>query len=147
MAETSEANAVNDDKGLMRFEWFQVLVRLAIAKYVHAGEGRGARARGAMKIADVSEALEHLLTHDVEPSLPAEAKVVPDAFRERRLYTKPMHDALERNELMLRGAPLRGLPRRLLATTLSPTHHTASLPSRLPHGSSPVACTFPHSHL
>ena len=102
LVEDSEANAVNADRALMRFEWYQCIVRLAIAKYVHAGEA-GRRSQRMKRIADVSEALEMLLTHDIEPNLPPEAKVVQDAFRERRFYTKPVHEALERNETMLKA--------------------------------------------
>eukprot|EP00900_Chrysochromulina_parva_P020753 jgi/Chrpa1/3310/Chrysochromulina_OHIO_Genome00019189-RA len=102
MAEQSEANAVNADKALMRFEWFQVIVRLAIAKYVKAQDGR--RQRGGVKrIADVSDALDALLTHDVAPNLPPEACVETMAFRERRLYVKPVNDAFESNATMLKA--------------------------------------------
>ena len=79
-------------------------MRIAIAKYVHAGE-RTSKKRGSMstteKIADVSEALEALLTRDVAPNLPPEARVVPDVFRERRLFAKQIAEALERAETML----------------------------------------------
>ena len=104
LAENSEMNVVNADRALLRFEFQQCLVRIAIAKYVHAGE-RTSKKRGSMstteKIADVSEALEALLTRDVAPNLPPEARVVPDVFRERRLYSKPIAEALERAETML----------------------------------------------
>lgn len=91
--------AVNLDRALLRFEFMQCLVRIAIAKYVHGGEGRSRSA----KIADVSEALETLLTKDIAPNLPPEANVVPDNFRRGRLYTRPTHEALEKAEPMLRA--------------------------------------------
>ena len=110
LEEQKEMAAVNVDHALLRFEFMQSLVRIAIAKYVHGGEenedGGGRRRRpkkGGKKIADVSEALEVLLTKDIAPNLPAEGQVVPDVFRRGRLYTRGIADAAERAEAQLRA--------------------------------------------
>jgi hypothetical protein len=81
----------------------QCLVRIAIAKYVHAGEGTRRGRAQTEKISDVSEALETLLTKDIAPNLPAEANVVPDTLRRGRLYTHVVHESLERSEAPLRA--------------------------------------------
>ena len=61
-SELAKLNAVNDDRALMRFEFLQCLVRVAIAKYVRSG-----------LINDVSEAVERLLLEDIEKRMPDEA--------------------------------------------------------------------------
>ena len=69
--EQKEMAEVNLDRALLRFEFMQCLVRIAIAKYVHGGESTKTRTK---KIADVSEALNELLTKDIAPNLPPEGQ-------------------------------------------------------------------------
>ena len=82
-----------------------VIVRVAIAKYVHGGESSrpGGKKPRSEKISDVSEALDALMVRDVAPKLPPEANVVSDVFRRGRLYTRPIHEAIEKSEAQLRA--------------------------------------------
>jgi len=75
-----ELNSTNDDDALMRFEFLQALPRIAIAKYVRP-----------KILGDVSEALEQLITVDMLPRLPPEAKHDSDLFRTRRLYKRDVN--------------------------------------------------------
>jgi len=92
--EARRLNDANPDRALMRFEFLQLLVRLAVAKYV-----RDERC----ELRDVSEALELLFSEVLEPRLPPEARHAPDAFRRRRLYTRGASDVFARNEASLRA--------------------------------------------
>ena len=106
LEEEKEMAEVNLDHALMRFEFMQALVRIAIAKYVHGGEAdpeAGGRKPKSEKIDDVSEALDTLMSRDIAPNLPPEANVVPDVFRRGRLYTRAVHEALEKTEPQLRA--------------------------------------------
>ena len=96
---------VNNDRALTRFEFMQLIVRIAIAKYVHGGESSrpGGKKPRAEKISDVSEALDALMSRDVAPNLPPEANVISDVFRRGRLYTRPIHEAIEKSEAQLRA--------------------------------------------
>ena len=89
--EQHELQRVNSDGALMRFEFLQCLTRVAIAKFVVTGES-----------ADVSEAVDRLLTEHIEPYVPAEAKHDADVFRTRRLYTPKVHELLAKFEPVLR---------------------------------------------
>lgn len=79
------ANEVNPNRALLRFELFQLLVRIAIEKFV----------RPAI-VTDVSEATEKLILEFIEPNVPAGAKIDTDTFRNAKLYTKPCDDTLRR---------------------------------------------------
>jgi len=81
----SELNAINPNRALLRFELFQIIVRIAIEKYVKPGI-----------ITDVSEATEKLLVDCIAPNLPAGARVDTDVFRNWKLYTKPCDDVFRR---------------------------------------------------
>lgn len=83
-ADVRDLNRVNLDEALMRFEFMQCLVRIAIAKYVRS-----------KIIPDVSEALEVLINTDVLPNLPAEATHDPDLFRRKRLYCRSVSALFE----------------------------------------------------
>ena len=89
--EQRELNRANSDGALMRFEFLQCLVRIAIAKYVRGGA-----------IPDVSEALEAFIVKDVLPAVPSEATHDPDVFRRKRFYTKDIAALLARYEAPLR---------------------------------------------
>ena len=91
-SEQSVINAANVDRALMRFEFLQCLVRVAIAKYIKGGHTR-----------DVSEALETLLVEDMGKKTPPEARHMNDLFRRAQLYTVPINDVLHRNEASLRA--------------------------------------------
>lgn len=73
----------NDDRALMRFEFVEAVVRLAIAKH-------------GMKTDtdDVSEAVDMLLEREIIPNLCPEATEDADVFRRERLYN-------EENDLVL----------------------------------------------
>ena len=79
--EERELNKANDDQALMRFEWIQCLVRIAIAKYVRDENS-------SEHIPDVSEAVSVFLENDVKPAMPKEATRDADTFRRARLYTR-----------------------------------------------------------
>lgn len=89
--EQKALNSANLDKALMRFEFLQAIVRLAIAKYLKGGG-----------IKDASEAVEKLLEHDFG-LLPAEARHDPEEFRTARLYMRDTHNILSKHEKNLRG--------------------------------------------
>jgi len=78
-------NMVNDDKALVRFEYMQVLVRLAVAKYVRT-----------KRTGDVSEALHTLMKRDMKPNLPPEAHHKADDFRKLRLYREDVDTVYRR---------------------------------------------------
>ena len=48
----------NDDKALMRFEWVEIIVRIAMTKYYDSG-----------KVEDLSEAVDHLCKQNIHPNL------------------------------------------------------------------------------
>lgn len=84
-------NEVNADRALMRFEFLQALVRLAIAKYVKSG-----------KTKDVSEALEMFMAW-VQQKVPPEAAHTSDTFRRARLYCRAVHTVFVEHEKSLRA--------------------------------------------
>ena len=77
------ANALNQDRALMRFEYIEALVRIAVAKYVKPGH-----------MSDLSDALNALLETDLRGRVPREALHDPDAFRRSRLYTRATHEVI-----------------------------------------------------
>jgi hypothetical protein len=80
-------NKVNVDTALMRFEFVQCLVRLAIAKYIRNKDE-----------SDVSTAVERFFAHDMLTNLPPEALRDPDAFRRNRLYKTEVDAVLRKYE-------------------------------------------------
>jgi len=90
-SDNKEKNQVNADKALMRFEFLQVLARLAINKYVKSGE-----------VPDVSDAIEHLIHTNLLGMLPDDAKHDEDVFRRARLYKIPVADMLRKYQKPLR---------------------------------------------
>jgi hypothetical protein len=81
-AGTKEDDA-NDDNALMQFELYEILVRVAFAKYILSKE-----------VAGPSDAVERLMDEHVLPNLPAEALVDPNEFRFKRLYCHEVEEAL-----------------------------------------------------
>ncbi|KAK3236710.1 hypothetical protein CYMTET_53166 [Cymbomonas tetramitiformis] len=69
----------NDDRALMRFEFIEAIVRLAIAKH-------------GMKVEtdDASESVDMLVERHLIPSLCPESVLDPNTFREKRLYFEEM---------------------------------------------------------
>ncbi|GMH40714.1 hypothetical protein BSKO_08618 [Bryopsis sp. KO-2023] len=69
----------NSQQALVRFEFYEILVRLATAKYIYSG-----------KMNDSSDAVSRLVEMCIAPHLPAVARHNPDDFRRNRLYTQQM---------------------------------------------------------
>lgn len=89
----------NLDDALTRFEWLNVVVRLAMAKY-----GRGGK---VVRIAEAIDAFcrEHIYTRRdgavVPVSLPPEALFDPNEFRRSRLYAREVDDVIRNNMTFL----------------------------------------------
>jgi len=90
--EQKEFNSANIDRALMRFEWVQALVRIALAKYMKSENAAG-----------VGDALEKLFTERVLKMVPPEALHDSDVFRRQRLYTREVHDVFTHHENNLRA--------------------------------------------
>jgi hypothetical protein len=71
----SKTNKVNDDRALMRFEFLECVVRIAIAKYLKSGQTN-----------DVSDALVLLCEQNLQENLGPEAVHDSNDFRKDRLY-------------------------------------------------------------
>lgn len=84
--------AVGSDNLLFRWEFLEALVRIAIAKY-----GKGAAP------VPPAEALDTLVAHNLEPHVPAAARVELNHFRRTRLYCEAMDDLLKKHEAVLRA--------------------------------------------
>jgi hypothetical protein len=80
----------NDDKALMRFEWVEVIVRIAIAKYYDSGN-----------VTDLSECVDHLCKQNIQPHLEDLARHVRNDFRRHRLYNEPVDTLLKSYNRML----------------------------------------------
>ncbi|KAK3251875.1 hypothetical protein CYMTET_38797 [Cymbomonas tetramitiformis] len=82
----------NDDRALMRFEFVEAVVRLAIAKH-------------GMKTDtdDVSEAVDMLLEREIIPNLCPEATEDADVFRHERLYNEENDLVLHEHQTFLRA--------------------------------------------
>ena len=81
----------DDTRSLCRHEWFNCLVRMAIARYVLSGD-----------VGDVSLAVERLLTQDVTPKLEPWILMDQDAFRKNVCYDPLVSNALAEHEKSLR---------------------------------------------
>ena len=71
----SKVNKANDDRALMRFEFLECVVRIAVAKFLKSG-----------KTDDVSDALKMLCNQNILPNLDAEAVHDSNDFRKNRMY-------------------------------------------------------------
>ena len=89
--EQKELNEANSNCALMRFEFIQVIVRLAIAKYVRD------TSKPCWK-GDVSEGVYELMTNDIVPNMPKEVTRDVNAFRRKRLYKQEAEDVLRKYE-------------------------------------------------
>jgi len=88
----SEVSKVNEDNALLRFEFIEVLIRLALAKY-----GNG------IETYDVSDAVSMLFERNISPNLPPEAAIDSDKFRIERLYFEEMEDEFVKHKDLLRA--------------------------------------------
>mmetsp|Transcript_26044 Transcript_26044/g.70536 ORF Transcript_26044/g.70536 Transcript_26044/m.70536 type:complete len:640 (-) Transcript_26044:541-2460(-) len=75
---------------LMRFEYFEALIRVAVAKYVKPGQCR-----------EVHEALGTLISEHLQGHLPADMRQDPNTFRANLLYTPCIDATLRRAAPML----------------------------------------------
>ncbi|KXZ50827.1 hypothetical protein GPECTOR_15g513 [Gonium pectorale] len=74
------------ERSLLRFEWYEAIIRLAVVRHVKGGE----------KCGSIAAALELMWSRDVLPALPAAALHEPNAWRVSRLFADPRV-----NELLL----------------------------------------------
>ena len=83
----SKVNKANDDRALMRFEFLDCVVRIAIAKYLKSGATN-----------DVSDSLVMLCEQNIKPNLDAEAVHDSNDFRKDRLYFEDLDKVLWKNQ-------------------------------------------------
>jgi hypothetical protein len=88
----SDMNKENDDRALMGFEFLEIIVRVAVAKYIKSKE-----------VDDVSEAVEVLCKQCIIPNLCPEAVIVPNEFRTNKLYFEEIAEVFEDHEPFLRA--------------------------------------------
>ena len=79
---TSAANEVNDDRALMRYEFMECLVRMAVARFRH-------------EINDVSECLDRLFDEVILPNIDPSAVLDPDIFRRDKFYFQAVDEAFK----------------------------------------------------
>jgi hypothetical protein len=87
---TAQEQDVNDDNALMRFEWIEGMVRLAIAKFIQDKHITD----------DVSDAVNLLCMYHLS-AMPPEAITDTNIFRRQRLYTEEMDSCLRVCEYVL----------------------------------------------
>jgi hypothetical protein len=68
----------------MRFEWVEIIVRIAITKYYDAGI-----------VTDLSEAVNLLCQDNIQPHLEEAARHIRNDFRRKRLYNEPTDTLLK----------------------------------------------------
>ncbi|KAL6755443.1 hypothetical protein V8C86DRAFT_2677050 [Haematococcus lacustris] len=73
----SQESEANDDDAMMRFEFYEGLVRAAFGKFITT-----------KLLDDASDAVASFMEKVVLPHVPPEALLVPDHFRVHRLYTR-----------------------------------------------------------
>lgn len=72
---TTQEAEINEDKALMRHEFIECLVRIAVARFGHETK-------------DVSDCLDRLFDEVIYTNIPDECKLDPDIFRRERLYSE-----------------------------------------------------------
>ena len=82
----------NHKRALNRYEFLQVLVRVAVARFINTG-----------KTADVSEALQRLFNADLDPHIDPVALQDSNVFRRAYCYTEGVDGALRAHEKSLRA--------------------------------------------
>jgi len=88
----SKMYEVNDEHALMRFEFIEMLVRVASAKYGKDVDNQ-----------DLVMGLERLLRQNFLPNLPGVAIVHNNTFREQRLYFEDVDLVLKKHKAMLQA--------------------------------------------
>ena len=91
--ETKATAKANDARSLMRFEFMESIIRIAVARF-SAG------------IPAVSECVEKLSAECIEPNLPPEACVDPDQFRRERLYNEDVDTVLKTCDVAAADVPV-----------------------------------------
>jgi hypothetical protein len=132
-AEDPAVAALGLDRALLRHQWLQVIVRIAIAKFVHSGE-----------TGDVSDALDFLVSEFILPNVSPSAKHDHDRFRRQQLYTERTELVRPRARLpwlLCPSAPLRvcALPRARARLTLAATARHSLRPIAR-HAPCPIGC-------
>jgi len=88
----------NNKHALSRQEFLQVLIRIAVARYIKP------RRRGVPPLlTDVSEAVHEMLTGHIEPRLDPAALQVSNDFREKNVYIQETDEVLNANYDTLRA--------------------------------------------
>jgi hypothetical protein len=78
-------------QALMRFEWVECIVRIAIAKYFETGT-----------INDMSDSVQQRCEECILPNLEPAVRLRRNDFRRNRLYSEAVDDLLKRQHRMLR---------------------------------------------
>lgn len=91
-ADTIEEDKHNKLRCLNRQEWLQVLVMVAISKYVKTGQ-----------IPDVSDAIDQLFRVDFAPRVPRAAAYHANAYRKRYLYLERVDHVLRKHLKTIRS--------------------------------------------
>eukprot|EP00879_Flechtneria_rotunda_P024201 GHRR01025649.1.p1 GENE.GHRR01025649.1~~GHRR01025649.1.p1 ORF type:complete len:986 (+),score=357.96 GHRR01025649.1:892-3849(+) len=84
--------AVNDEHAMMRFEFMEAIVRLALAKY---GKGQATD--------DLGRAVELLFERNLLPRMNPKAMLVSNDFRSDRLYTEEVDNLLKQHQALLKA--------------------------------------------
>ena len=79
----SKESEQNDDKCLMRMEFIEALIRMAIVKYKDECDG------------DISDAVGMLVNKCLVPNIPAQGQLDCDKFRKERLYCEDVDDVFQ----------------------------------------------------
>ena len=127
----SEESKVNEDRALMRWEFVEAVVRIALAKYGYCGDHDR---DDPAKTADPSEAIQRLIDINIIPHLGPEAAVDSNEFRKNRLYNEEVDTVLKDHLKMLRSLfkGACGLKRGSKETRMSVSEPVKSTPRHLP---------------
>jgi hypothetical protein len=82
-AERKLENDANDDRQLLRFEFLEILLRIAFAKFLQSGRTN-----------DPSDAVQMLCTQNIYPNLEIPASEDRNIWRRERLYCQDLSDVL-----------------------------------------------------
>ena len=105
-AMTKQENDVNADRELQRFEWVEVVVRAAIAKYVDTG-----------RMEDPSDAIDELCEKNILAHLEPAAAHNRNDFRRERLYVEEVDDCFRpRLKLLAKIFDLCSVPKPQIGT-------------------------------
>ena len=85
--EAALVNSLNDDTALTRFEFVEICVRVADAKFIKSAQSE-----------TLADAIEALFERFIVPNVAPEALVDANEFREKRLYTEEVEDAARQGQ-------------------------------------------------